>query len=80
MLSLRTGESLDIEIDSFNKALKPLLSQHRTVKLLTSLSRLWIKERSETADGLHVILFPVKYDIPMCSLDLTLRWLSVLPY
>ena len=23
------------------------------------------------ADGLHSTLFPVKYDIPMCSLDLT---------
>ena len=29
MFLLRTGESLDIEIDSFNKSLKLLLSRHR---------------------------------------------------
>ena len=29
MFLLRTGESLDIEIDSFNRSLKLLLSRHR---------------------------------------------------
>ena len=31
MFFLKTGESLDIKIDSFNKSLKPLLSRHRIV-------------------------------------------------
>ena len=35
---LRTEESLDIKIDSFDKSLKPLLSRHRIVKSLKSLS------------------------------------------
>ena len=35
---LRTGESLDIKTDYFNKSLKPLLSRHRIVKSLKSLS------------------------------------------
>ena len=30
---LRTGESLDIKIDSFIKSLKPLLSRHRIKSL-----------------------------------------------
>ena len=76
---LRTGESLDIKIDSFNKILKPLLSRHRIVKSLKSLSWLCSKRWSETADGLHSTLFPVKCDIPICSLDLTLRWCSAFP-
>ena len=73
---LRTGECLDIKIDSFNKSLKPLLSRHGIVKSLKSLSWLCSKRWSEAADGLHSALFPVKCDIPMCSLDLTLRWCS----
>ena len=79
MLLLRTGESLDIKIDSFLKSLKPLLSQHRIVKSLKSLSWLCSKRLSETSDGLHSTLFPLKCDIPMRSLDLTLIWRSVLP-
>ena len=54
---LRTGESLDIKIDSFNKSLKPLLSRHRIVKSLKLLSWLCSKRWSETADGLHSTLF-----------------------
>ena len=80
MLLLRTGESLDIKIDSFNISLKPLLSRHRIVKLLKSLSWLCRKRWSEIADSLHSTLFLVKCDIPMCSLDLALRWRSVLPW
>ena len=76
---LKTGESLDIKIDSFNKRMKPLWSWHRIVKSLKSLSCLCSKRWSETADGLHSTLFPVKRDIRMCSLDLMLRWPSVLP-
>ena len=67
---LRTGESLDIKTDSFNKSLKPLFSWHRIVKPLKSLSWLCSKRWSETADGLYSTLFPVKCDIPMSSLDL----------
>ena len=78
MFLLKTGESLDIKIDSFIKSLKPLLSRYRIVKLLKSLSWLCSKRWSETEDGLHSTLFPVKYDISMCSLDLTLRIILVL--
>ena len=42
---LRTGESLNIKIDSFNKSLKPLLSRHRIVKSLKSLS--WLCSKTE---------------------------------
>ena len=70
---LRTGESLDIKTDSFHKTLKPLLSRHRIVKSLKSPSLFCSKRWSEIADGLHSTLFSVKCDIPMCSLDLTLR-------
>ena len=76
---LRTGESLDIKTDYFNKILKPLLSRHRIVKSLKLLSWLGSERWSETADCLHSTLFPVKCDIPMCVLDFTLRWCSVLP-
>ena len=70
---LRTGESLDIKTDYFNKSLKPLLSRHRIVKSLKSLSWLCSKRWSEIADGLHSTLFPVKCDILMSSLGFTLR-------
>ena len=73
MFLLRTGEFLDIKIDSFDKSLTPLLSQHRIVKSLKLLSWLCGKRRSETADGFHSILFPVKCDIVKCSLELMLR-------
>ena len=76
---LRTGESLDIKTDYFNKSLKPLLSRHRIVKSLKLLSWLGSERQSETVDCLHSTLFPVKCDIPMCVLDFTLRWSSVLP-
>ena len=81
MFLLGTGESLDIKIDSLIKSLKPLLSRHRIVKLLKLLSWLCSKRWSETADGfgLHSTLLPVRCDIPMCSLDVTFRWHSVLP-
>ena len=68
-----TQEPLDIKIDSFNKSLKQLLLRHRTEKLLKSLSWLCSKKRSETTDGLHSTYFPVKCDIPKCSVDLTFR-------
>ena len=71
MFLLRTGESLDIKIDSFNKSLKPLLSRHRIVKWLKSLSWLCSKRWSETTDGLQSTLFPVKCDRPKCSPNLT---------
>ena len=67
MFLLRTWESLDIKIDSVNKSLKPLLSQHRIIKSLKSLSWLCSKRWSETADGFHSTPFPVKCDMPMCS-------------
>ena len=79
MFLLKRGESLDNKIDSFDKSMKPLLSRNRIVKSLKPLSCLCSIRWSETADGLHSILFPVKYDILMCSLDLTLRWRPVLP-
>ena len=50
---LRTGESLDMKIDSFSKSLKPLLSRHRIVKSLKWLPWLCTKSWSETADSLH---------------------------
>ena len=50
MFLLRTGESLNIRIDSFNKGLKLLLSRHRIVKSLKSLSWLCCK----TEDHLNV--------------------------
>ena len=81
MFLLRTGESLDIKLDSFNKSVKSFLSRprHRMVTFLKSLSGLCSKSWSKTADGLHSTLFPVKCGISMCSLDLALRWHSVLP-
>ena len=79
MFLLRTEESVDINIDFFNKNLKPLLSQHRIENSLQSPLWLCNKRRSETADGLHSTPFPVKCDIPKCSPNLTLRWRSVLP-
>ena len=63
MFLLRIGESLDIKTDSFNKSLKLLLSGHRIVKLLKSLSWLCSKIRSEIAGGFHSTLFPVKCDM-----------------
>ena len=72
MFLLRTGESLGIKIYSFSKSLKPLLSRHRLVKSLKSLSWLCSKGWSETADSLHSTLSSVNCDISMCSLDLTL--------
>ena len=72
MFLLRTGESLDIKIDSFINSLKPLLSRHRIVKSLKSQS--CCKRWSEAADGLHSTLFTFKCDPPMCSLDITIRW------
>ena len=34
MFLLRTGESVDIKIDSFSKGLKPLLSQHEDTEVV----------------------------------------------
>ena len=79
MLLLRTGESLDIKIDSLNKSLKTLLSRDRIVESLKLLPWLCSKRQSETGDDLHSTLFPAKCDILMCSIDLTLRWRSVSP-
>ena len=57
MILLRTGESLDIKVETFNKSRKPLLSRHRIIKSLKSLSWLCSKRLSETEDGWHSILF-----------------------
>ena len=54
---LRTKESLNFTIGSFKKSLKPLLSQHKIVKSLESMSWLFSKRLSETADGLHSTLY-----------------------
>ena len=43
VILLRTGESLDIKRDSFNKRLKPLLSRDRIVKSIKSRSWLCSK-------------------------------------
>lgn len=58
MLLLKTGESLVIKIDCFNKILKPILSRYRIVKLKLLL---WLcnKRGFEAADGLYSIVFNV---------------------
>ena len=76
MLLLKTWESLDIKKDSFNKSLEPLLSRHRIVKSLKSRSWLCSKRWSESTGDLYSTLFLVKYDVPKCSPDLTLKWCS----
>ena len=72
MFSLRTGESLDTKIDYFNKSLELLLSRNSEVAKFAV-------NGFEIEHGLHSTLFTFESDIPLCSLDLTLRWSSVLP-
>ena len=53
---LKTVESLDIKIDSFNKSLKPLFCQQRIVKSLKLLSWLCSKRKSETDNSLKLVI------------------------
>ena len=57
MFLLRTGESLDIKIESFNKSRKPLLSPHRIKKSLKLLSFLCSKRRSEIDIYIYIYIY-----------------------
>ena len=74
---LSSGDSFFIKINSLKDSLNALFSQHEIEKLpklllLCSCNNRW----SNSADGLHAILFPVKGDKSICSLGLTVTWLG----